>query len=221
MTDIHHRLQAIEQTLASYPTTPSLLAVSKKQSAHAIEQAYSHGQRHFGENYVQEALQKITTLKHLTDIQWHFIGTIQSNKCKAVAEHFHWVQSLDRLKIAQKLNEACPEGKLLSICVQVNIDQEQQKAGIPLTQVQAFCEHLLDFDHLRLRGLMALPQAQKSIGAQRQSFARLAQEFKQLQRQWPTLDTLSMGMSTDYQLAIEEGASMVRLGSAIFGERKD
>lgn len=221
MTDIHHRLQAIEQTLASYPTRPTLLAVSKKQSIQAIEQAYAHGQRHFGENYVQEAVYKINALKHLTDIQWHFIGAIQSNKCKAIAEHFHWIQSVDRLKIAQKLNDACPEGKRLNICVQVNIDQEQQKAGIPLAKVSAFCEQLVACRHLQLRGLMALPQAKKSIGAQRQSFARLAQEFKRLQRLWPTMDTLSMGMSSDYQVALEEGASMVRLGTSIFGERKD
>ncbi len=221
MPDIEHILRDFQHTLARYPQKPRLLAVSKTQPAALLEQAYLAGQRAFGENYVQEGCTKITALRHLPNIEWHFIGPIQSNKCKHIAEHFHWVQSLDRLKIAALLNQHCPPHKRLQVCIQVNIDNEAQKAGIAPEALLSFCEALLAFPQLQVRGLMVLPKAGKSIGEQDASFARIAQHFAALQAQFPaqTIDTLSMGMSDDYLAALKHGSTLIRIGSAIFGER--
>src|SRR5690606_10738649 len=198
MSEIAKRLKHINELLAVYTLRPRLLAVSKTQDASVIEEAYRAGQRDFGENYLQEALGKIESLRHLADIQWHFIGPMQSNKCKGIAEHFHWVQSLDRIKLAEKLQHHCPEDKTLNICIQVNVDNEKQKAGINLEALEDFCHALQVFDRLCLRGLMTVPKAKKSLGEQHASFARLALAFKSLQMQYPSMDTLSMGMSDDF-----------------------
>jgi pyridoxal phosphate enzyme (YggS family) len=212
------KLNTLTQELATFPQNPKLLAVSKQQSVEQIAAAFLAGHKLFGENYAQEAVAKILQLSTF-DIEWHFIGPIQSNKCKTIAEHFHWVQSLDRLKIAEKLNSYCPQEKVLNVCVQVNIDQEIHKSGILENDVADFCQSLTAFPRLKLRGLMTIPKATQSHSEQRQSFAKLAQCFKQLKMQHPHIDTLSMGMSHDYRIALEEGATMIRLGSKLFGVR--
>ena len=213
------KLHRLLQEFDTLPQNPKLLAVSKQQSAAQIAVAFLAGQKRFGENYAQEALDKILQLS-TCDIEWHFIGPIQSNKCKIIAQHFHWVQSLDRIKIAEKLNRYCPEGKVLNVCVQVNIDQEVSKSGILENEIASFCHSLSAFPRLKLRGLMAIPKANESHSEQRQSFAKLTDCFKQLQIQHPSVDTLSMGMSDDYRIALEEGATMIRLGSKLFGARQ-
>jgi pyridoxal phosphate enzyme (YggS family) len=213
------QINAIIHKLSAFEQNPQLLAVSKKQSISDIRKAFEAGQRHFGENYLQEALEKIHTLKDLA-IEWHFIGPIQSNKCKAIAENFHWVQSLDRIKVVKKLNEHCPREKQLQVCIQVNIDREQNKSGIFVENIEQFCEQLSTLNNVKLRGLMLIPKATENISDQRQSFAKLSALFKHLQNKYPEMDTLSMGMSKDYQIALEQGSTMIRLGTSLFGERK-
>lgn len=215
---LKQQLFQLKQELARYPQAPKLLAVSKQQAPETLAQAFLAGQTCFGENYLQEALTKMALLNKY-QIEWHFIGPIQSNKCKAIAEHFQWVQSLDRLKVAEKLAGFCPKEKTLQICIQINIDQEENKSGIPLEEVRHFCAEIKKFPQLNLRGLMAIPKVSESLSEQRQSFAKLAHCFKQLKMDYPEIDTLSMGMSNDYQIALEEGSTMIRLGSKLFGER--
>lgn len=220
MNSIKDALNRIETPLKEINPEARILVVSKKQAIDSIREAYLQGQHHFGENYLQEALPKIEQLKELSEIQWHFIGPIQSNKCKAIAEHFDWVQSLDRLSIAKKINEHCPASKQLQVCVQVNLDKEKQKAGIAFEDVGSFCQSLQQFEHLTLRGLMLIPKANQDKTSLKASFSKMAQCFNKLKKDYPEMDTLSMGMSQDYILALEEGATMVRIGSAIFGERQ-
>ncbi|MFQ3218403.1 MAG: pyridoxal phosphate enzyme (YggS family) [Paraglaciecola sp.] len=196
-----------------------LLAVSKTKPVSDIRQAYEAGHRLFGENYVQEGVEKIQQLADLTDIEWHFIGPIQSNKTRLVAETFAWVQSIDRLKIAQRLNQQREPHKTLNVCIQVNIDQELSKAGVVENEVLPLAEALSSLQNLTLRGLMAIPEAGQSLVRQQQSFRRMQLLFAQLQTKHPQVDTLSMGMSNDMQLAIESGSTMVRVGTAIFGTR--
>lgn len=201
----------------------TLLAVSKTKPASAIEQAYLVGQRDFGENYLQEAIDKITTLSHLPDICWHFIGPIQSNKTKQIAQHFNWVHSVDRAKIAHRLNEHLHnlasqhkgQDSALNICLQVNISEEPSKSGIMIDEVFSLAEVVDNCDKLVLRGLMAIPE--KNAGEA--SYKKMHDLFKKLQAQYPTVDTLSMGMSNDLEIAIAHGSTMVRIGTAIFGER--
>ena len=226
METIAERLKSAYQTIkqsaldAHRPTNAvKLLAVSKTKPVSDIVQAYEAGQRLFGENYVQEAVDKIQALAHCRDIEWHFIGPIQSNKTRLIAEHFHWVHSIDRLKIAQRLNEQRSPYRILDFCIQVNVDDEASKAGIAVDEVMAFAAQLAELPNLRLRGLMCIPQAQASRQQQIQSFATMAQLFNQLREQYPQVDTLSMGMSDDMALAILHGSTMVRLGTAIFGTR--
>lgn len=205
------------------PNAVTLLAVSKTKPASAVEQAYLGGQRDFGENYLQEAIEKITTLSHLSDICWHFIGPIQSNKTKQIAQHFSWVHSVDRAKIAQRLNDHLndPNQKnycqdtSLNICLQVNISEEASKSGIMADEVFSLAEVVDNCDKLTLRGLMAIPE--KNAGAA--SYEKMQHLFNKLQAQYPTVDTLSMGMSDDLEMAIVHGSTMVRIGTAIFGTR--
>ncbi|MDI5983532.1 YggS family pyridoxal phosphate-dependent enzyme [Halomonas sp. M4R5S39] len=199
-----------------------LLAVSKTKPAALIREAWHLGQRDFGENYVQEALDKQAELADLDDIVWHFIGPLQSNKTRAVAEHFAWVHSLDREKIAQRLNDQRPAGLgPLNICLQVNISDEPSKSGVLLAELPALAEAVLAMPALRLRGLMAIPAPVEDREAQRVPFARLREALAALQERFPDapLDTLSMGMTADLEAAVVEGATLVRLGTAIFGER--
>ncbi len=199
-----------------------LLAVSKTKPAERIREAWRLGQRDFGENYVQEALDKQVALADLPDIVWHFIGPLQSNKTRAVAEHFAWVHSVDREKVARRLNDQRPETLgPLNICLQVNVSDEATKSGARLAELTTLAQVVLDLPRLRLRGLMAIPAPAAGLAAQREPLARLRQAFEDLRARFPEapLDTLSMGMSDDLEAAVLEGATLVRLGSAIFGSR--
>lgn len=196
-----------------------LLAVSKKQSAAKIREAASAGAREFGENYLQEAEAKIAELADL-DLSWHFIGPLQSNKTRTVAELFDWVHSVDRLKIARRLAEQRPaDATPLNICVQVNLSMEDSKSGIELAAVPEFCAQLAELPGLSLRGLMAIPAAVDGLAEQRRVFAPLASCYKELQNQYSQMDTLSIGMSNDFEAAIAEGSTLIRLGTALFGAR--
>ena len=202
----------------------TLLAVSKTKPAETVVQAYLAGQRHFGENYLQEAVDKINHLSHLTEICWHFIGPIQSNKTKQIAQNFSWVHSVDRAKIALRLNAHLNEinqqdnyqDTALNICLQVNISEEPSKSGIMADEVFSLAEVVDNCDKLTLRGLMAIPQKNAGVA----SFEKMQYLFNRLQSQYPTVDTLSMGMSNDLSIAIANGSTMVRVGTAIFGKRK-
>ncbi|WP_075879513.1 YggS family pyridoxal phosphate-dependent enzyme [Vreelandella massiliensis] len=204
------------------PDDARLLAVSKTKPALMIRQAWQLGQREFGENYLQEALDKQTELADLDAIVWHFIGPLQSNKTRAAAEHFDWVHSVDRLKIAKRLSEQRPEAlDPLNVCLQVNISREVSKSGVLPEALPELAAAVAELPRLRLRGLMAIPAPAESLEAQRKPLAalRCAQEsLKQALPEAP-LDTLSMGMSDDLEAAILEGATLVRLGTAIFGAR--
>lgn len=201
----------------------TLLAVSKTKPAAMIRKAWQLGQREFGENYLQEALEKQTELADLDGIVWHFIGPLQSNKTRSVAEHFDWVHSVDRLKIAKRLSEQRPTHLApLNICLQVNISREESKAGVLPEELEALAKDVAALPNLHLRGLMAIPAPADDVDAQRQPLAALREAFTALQSHLPDapLDTLSMGMSDDLEAAVLEGATLVRLGTAIFGARQ-
>lgn len=201
-------------------TKPTLLAVSKKHPASAIRTLYDLGQRHFGESYWQEAEQKMTELQDL-DIVWHFIGPLQSNKTRPVAEHFHWVHSVDREKVARRLNEQRPNNlPPLNVCLQVNIDNEASKSGVLPEGVRTLAEIVDSLPRLRLAGLMCIPKHRENDGDQRLPFARLATLQHQLHTAGIACDTLSMGMSDDLEAAIAEGTTLVRIGTALFGDRQ-
>ena len=196
-----------------------LLAVSKTRTEHDIRSAHKRGLREFGESYLQEALDKIEALQDL-DLVWHFIGPIQSNKTRPIASSFHWVHSVDRAKIARRLSEQRPPGlPPLQVCLQVNISAEQSKSGVAPEQLPQLAQEVAQLPRLQLRGLMAIPAATQDSLQQRKAFAQLRREFEQLQLQLPGLDTLSMGMSGDMESAIAEGATILRIGSAMFGPR--
>lgn len=197
-----------------------IVAVSKRHLSEKIRALYALGQRDFAENYLQEALPKIKALADLA-IKWHFIGPIQSNKCKQIAAGFHWVQSVDRYKIARLLAEHRePQASPLQICLQVNINQESQKAGLAPAEVEDFAAALRDLPRLSLRGIMAIPQVALPRAELLATFYRLRSLFANLQQAGFAVDTLSMGMSDDYPLAIQAGATMVRLGTCLFGPRR-
>lgn len=219
---IHHRL---EQALVSAgrPTdSAAVLAVSKTKPAAMLREAFDVGQRLFGENYLQEALEKQQTLADLEEIEWHYIGALQSNKTREVAEHFSWVHTVDREKIARRLSEARPASMdALNVCLQVNISRESSKSGVMPEALPALAEQVLALPNLHLRGLMAIPAISDDPAQQRRPHAALRELFEELIRRYPEapLDTLSMGMSGDMEAAIDEGATLVRLGTAIFGSR--
>lgn len=200
----------------------SLLAVSKTFDAQAVEEAHAAGQSAFGENYIQEAVQKITQLRHLADppIQWHCIGPIQSNKTRLVAEHFDWVHTVDRLKVAQRLSEQRPAGMpSLQVCIQVNVDGGDTKSGVLPEDALALAQQVAALPHLRLRGLMSIPEPAPDFVASCALFSRVKAVFDALNREGLALDTLSMGMSADLEAAIHAGSTLVRVGTAIFGGR--
>jgi pyridoxal phosphate enzyme (YggS family) len=226
METIAERLKSVQITVeqttldAHRPSNAvKLLAVSKTKPVCDIVQAYKAGQRLFGENYVQEGVEKIQNLHSLDDIEWHFIGPLQSNKTRLVAEHFDWVQAVDRIKIAQRLNDQVSPNKTLNVCIQVNIDDDENKAGISVSELNDFAKAISGLPNLRLRGLMTIPKANQSQAEQTTSFARMATLFESLKKQYSSVDTLSMGMSGDMQNAIDNGSTMVRVGTAIFGSR--
>lgn len=199
--------------------SPRLLAVSKTQPAEAIAVLAGFGQRAFGENYVQEALAKIVALSTL-GLEWHLIGHLQSNKCREVAEHFDWVQSLDRLKLVEALDRFRPASlPPLSVLLQVNPDGEASKSGCQPALIDELADAVAASPRLRLRGLMAIPEPAPDQQHRRATFRRMRDWFDALRVRHPGIDTLSMGMSEDFELAIQEGATMVRVGSALFGPR--
>ncbi|MBI3150440.1 MAG: YggS family pyridoxal phosphate-dependent enzyme [Betaproteobacteria bacterium] len=202
------------------PGETSLLAVSKTFPPESIRAAYAAGQRAFGENYLQEALPKIAALADLSGLEWHFIGPLQSNKTRAVAEHFAWVHSIERLKIAERLAAARPQAlPPLSVCVQVNISGEGTKSGVAPGQALALAQAVVGLPGLRLRGFMGIAEPTPEPTAQRAQFATLRRLWAEARAQGLALDTLSMGMSADLEAAIAEGSTMVRLGTAVFGTR--
>ncbi|WP_227370393.1 YggS family pyridoxal phosphate-dependent enzyme [Halomonas sp. M20] len=218
----HRLIEALENAGRSSQDA-HLLAVSKTKPAALIREAYVSGQREFGENYLQEALDKQTELADLQDIVWHFIGPLQSNKTRAVAEHFSWVHSVDRIKIARRLSEQRPASLgPLNICLQVNVSDEPSKAGIDPDELDALADEIATLSNLRLRGLMTIPAPASDLASQRQPLSHLRRLQEELRQRLPDapLDTLSMGMSDDLEAAILEGATLVRLGTAIFGARE-
>jgi len=218
--------QRVESCSAKHLSTMKkvvILGASKQQSVDAIRQLYELGITNFGENYVQDALPKISGTAD-TKIKWHYIGKVQSNKTRLIATHFDWVQSVDRLRIAERLNQArslLQDKEPLNVCIEVNVDNEPSKSGIQTTEVHNFVKSLKQFKSLQLRGLMAIPNASSDVKGIRQAFRRLYELFVTCRTlDSPQWDTLSMGMSADYHIAITEGATMIRLGTALFGPRK-
>ncbi|HIB28835.1 MAG TPA: YggS family pyridoxal phosphate-dependent enzyme [Candidatus Thioglobus sp.] len=206
LAKIHNRINTVEHS-----QKVTLIAVSKTKPASDLQQAIDAGQKHFGENYLQEALEKIETLKG-QNLVWHFIGPIQSNKTKPITQNFDWVHSVDRLKIAQRLNDQRPQGlEKLNVLLQVNIDNEATKSGVLVDEIDELIPHFENFQNISLRGFMCIPNPNKS----EQSFKKLAKILEK----YPNLDTLSMGMSSDLDLAIKNGATFVRIGTDIFGKR--
>ncbi len=196
-----------------------LIAVSKTKPATMLRQAAAAGQRHFAENYVQKGVEKVTALAEL-GLTWHFIGPLQSNKTRPVAAHFDWVHTVDRLKIARRLSEQRPEQlPPLNICLQVNICGSDEKSGATIEQLPELAAAVAALPRLQLRGLMTIPRASNNEAEQRHYFGLLADALNRLQTDHPQLDQLSMGMSGDMDAAIAEGATMVRIGTAIFGAR--
>lgn len=195
-----------------------LVAVSKGQSYIAIKSAFDAGQKIFGENYLQEALEKKKLLENL-EIEWHFIGPIQSNKCKLISENFSWVQTVDRIKIVNKLNQYRHSKNPLNICIQVNISEENTKSGIGLNDVKQFAKLISNLKNLKLRGVMAIPSKTNEKQNLVSQYRLLKKLYEDLKITYSSVDTLSIGMSNDYLLAIENGANLVRIGTKIFGAR--
>jgi len=226
MTAILSNLQATRQAVEKAAESAHrgvaevrLLAVSKTFPAAAVREAYRAGQTAFGENYLQEALEKIAAL-HDLPLEWHFIGPIQSNKTRPIAENFAWVHSVDRLKIAERLSgQRPPHLPPLNVCLQVNVSGEESKSGVAEEEVEQLARAVARLPNLKLRGLMSIPAPAADEKAQRLPFARMREIFGKLNSQGMGLDTLSMGMSHDYPAAISEGATIVRIGTAIFGAR--
>jgi pyridoxal phosphate enzyme (YggS family) len=231
MATIGANLQAVKERIARAaelagrdPGTISLIAVSKTHPLEAIEAALAAGQRAFGENYVQEALEKMRALAERPEarvIEWHMIGPLQSNKTRVVAESFAWVHSIEREKIAERLSEQRPAALApLNVLLQVNVSGEASKSGIAPEEVAPLARRVAALPRLRLRGLMAIPEATHDVALQRARFRSLRELFGRLRAEGLELDTLSMGMSDDMEAAVAEGATMLRIGTAIFGARR-
>lgn len=231
MNTVHDNILTIKNEIKNIalecerdPNSIELIAVSKTKPVTLIEQAISAGQFAFGENYVQEGVEKIQFFKQNmpnAPLIWHFIGPLQSNKTKLVAENFDWMHTIDRFKIAQRLNEQRPANmNKLNVLIQVNISQEASKSGIAPNQVTELVKQVIALPNLNLRGLMAIPEIENDFNKQLDVFKQMQQLLKSLQIDYPFLDTLSMGMSADMQAAIVAGSTMVRIGSAIFGARQ-
>jgi len=195
------------------------MGASKSQTIEDIEKAYENGISHFGENYLQEAESKIKKIRK--NIIWHFIGSIQTRKTKKIASLFDWVHTVDSLKIAERLNEARPSSKgPLNVCLQVNIDNEKTKSGVLKEEIDDFLNTLITLKNIKTRGLMIIPKPRQTTKEQSEIFLDLKLKLNSLKSKFPELDTLSMGMSSDYLVAIQEGATIVRIGTGIFGARK-
>lgn len=226
MDELAKKLKAIEQAIHQAErqyhrpnNSVKLLAVSKGQPIEKIQAASCAGQKYFGENYLQEAIPKIIALAN-ENLEWHYIGNIQSNKTKAIAENFNWIQSVTRIKIAERLNQQRPVHlPPLNICIEVNISEEKNKTGIFLSQLEELANAIQQMSKLNLRGLMTIPATTDNFEQQRNSYQKLYYAFQRLNNSGFSLDTLSMGMSNDFVAAIAEGSTMVRIGTAIFGPR--
>ncbi|WP_437748697.1 YggS family pyridoxal phosphate-dependent enzyme [Enterobacter mori] len=229
MNDIAHNLAQVRDKISAAATRCgraseeiTLLAVSKTKPASAIAEAIAAGHRAFGENYVQEGVDKIRSFQEQgnSDLQWHFIGPLQSNKSRLVAEHFDWCHTVDRLRIATRLNDQRPaEMSALNVLIQINISDENSKSGIALSELDALAEVVAALPRLTLRGLMAIPAPESSYERQFAVAQQMAVAFEALKARYATVDTLSLGMSDDMEAAITAGSTMVRIGTAIFGAR--
>lgn len=229
MNDIAHNLAQVRDKISAAATRCgraseeiTLLAVSKTKPASAIAEAIDAGQRAFGENYVQEGVDKIRYFQEQgkTDLQWHFIGPLQSNKSRLVAEHFDWCHTVDRLRIATRLNDQrSAEMPALNVLIQINISDENSKSGIALSELDALAAEVAALPRLSLRGLMAIPAPESSYERQFAVAQQMAVAFEALKARYNTVDTLSLGMSDDMEAAIAAGSTMVRIGTAIFGAR--
>jgi len=217
--NIRAQITELEKKYAREPNSVQLLAVSKTRPIEDIRASFAENQQDFGENYLQDAISKIGNM-HEKAIKWHFIGPIQSNKTRQIAENFNWVHTIDRLKIAQRLNDQrSPEQSPLNVCVQVNVSDEDSKSGVKIEDTLQLAKEISLLPHLKLRGLMTIPAATNNFELQRKAFRLLRELKEEIQSQGIELDTLSMGMSNDMEAAIAEGSTMVRIGTAIFGAR--
>ena len=216
--NIHNIVDELKQKNSQSDSVIRLVAVSKGQGQEKILEAINAGHSIFGENYLQEAIDK---QKSLTDykIEWHFIGPIQSNKCKLIAENFQWVQTVDRIKVADKLNMFNTGQTPLNICIQINISNEDTKSGVKIDGIDALADHISSLGKLKLRGLMAIPSNTSEDKILTNEYAQLKIIYEDLKFRYSTIDTLSIGMSNDYLLAVENGSNLVRIGSKIFGRR--
>jgi pyridoxal phosphate enzyme (YggS family) len=216
---VRNRMDSAARAAGRNVDSVTLLAMTKGQPANIVRAAAAAGLRHFGESYLQEALVKVEVLRDLP-LTWHFTGRLQANKTRPVAAGFEWVHGVDRLKIAERLSEQRPfHATPLNICLQVNLAGEASKAGVPMAELPALAAAVATLPRLKLRGLMCIPPEEPDEGQQRAWFARLRREFETLNAAGAGLDTLSMGMSGDYEAAIHEGATLIRIGTALFGPR--
>ncbi|CDL81630.1 YggS family pyridoxal phosphate-dependent enzyme [Xenorhabdus szentirmaii] len=219
--DVRNRITLAAQKCGRSPEEITLLAVSKTKPTDAIAKAIAAGQREFGENYVQEGVEKIQYFSNHEDLVWHFIGPLQSNKSRLVAEHFDWCHTIDRLKIAQRLSEQRPDGMPpLNVLIQINISGEESKSGILLEELVDLAAKISSLPNLTLRGLMTIPAPENHFEHQVAIFRKMEQAFTQLKALYPQVDTLSMGMTDDMEAAITSGSTLVRIGTAIFGARQ-
>lgn len=216
----HDKIKFAAQKVEKAATNVKLMAVSKTKPVDMIIEAYNSGQRIFGENYAQELSDKVKQLDNLSDIEWHYIGPIQSNKTKIITESASWIDSVDRLKIAKRINEHAKElGKQVNILIQVNISKSEQKSGIYLEDVAELAAQINSLEHISLRGLMAIPDNYSDRKLISKEFNLMNTCFNELKQQYPSVDTLSLGMSGDLDIAVECGSTMVRIGTDIFGAR--
>jgi PLP dependent protein len=219
LAQIRQRISAAEQRYNRESGSVTLLAVSKTKPVVDIQSAIESEQIHFAENYLQEAVNKIVNLNNAR-LVWHFIGSIQSNKTRDIAHHFQWVHTIDRIKIARRLSDLRPDHlPPLYVCLQVNISNEKSKSGVSPIELEQLANDCSSLPNIRVKGLMAMPAQESEFEKQRTPFRKLSQLFKELQTDYPELDTLSMGTTNDLEAAIAEGATMVRIGTAIFGAR--
>ena len=227
MTDIKNNIIKIKEKILDLELISNreknsviLMAVSKMQDSEKIREAYGSGQKNFGENYLQESLGKISELSDL-DITWHYIGKIQSNKSKLIAENYDWIHSVDKISTLKKISDYRKDFKdKINICIQVNLDNEETKSGINIEKVESFINEAANFDGINLRGLMAIPMYEKEYELQYITFMKIKILFDSLVNKGYKLDTLSIGMSSDYSAAVAAGSTIVRIGTSIFGERK-
>jgi len=217
---IRTQIKALEEKYLRQAGSVQLLAVSKTRPIEDIQSAFAENQHHFGENYLQDALSKIENITE-SAIEWHFIGPVQSNKTRQIAENFHWVHTIDRLKIARRLSEQRnPEQPPLNVCIQVNVSGEENKSGLNCDEALVLARQIIKLPNIQLRGLMTIPASSNNFNEQRKPFRVLKELQDEIQSQGIKLDTLSMGMSNDMEAAIAEGSTMVRIGTAIFGKRE-